>query len=189
MNQPPLPYLLIDDDFSLNLSLVVMIIKRHSLSSKKKAILDFEKLQIFLYLTKNPSKINPILSLAGKKNASISSQYTYTIESLSTNVDMLFDRSKLRILLKELAARGFLTCEFDSKDGALKYLLSNNGELFFQNIYNKELATENESEITFNSITQNYFHASMEAIDSLSALQSQTNSKLNYYLSNIFRRN
>ncbi len=35
MNQQPLPYLLIDDDFSLNLSLVVMIIKRHSLSSKK----------------------------------------------------------------------------------------------------------------------------------------------------------
>lgn len=68
MNQQPLPYLLIDDDFSLNLSLVVMIIKRHSLSSKKNAVLDFEKLQIFLYLTKNPSKINSMLSLAGKKS-------------------------------------------------------------------------------------------------------------------------
>ncbi|MCX4036935.1 MULTISPECIES: ABC-three component system middle component 4 [Aeromonas] len=189
MNQQPLPYLLIDDDFSLNLSLVVMIIKRHSLSSKKNAVLDFEKLQIFLYLTKNPSKINSMLSLAGKKIASISSQYTYTIESLSTNVDMLFDRSKLKTLLRELAARGLLACEFDSKDGTLKYLLSNNGELFFQSIYDKKSIIENECEDTLNSITQNYFHASMEVIDSLSALQSQTNSKLNYYLSNIFRRN
>lgn len=189
MNQQSLPYLLIDDDFSLNFSLVLMIIKRHGLSSKKNAVLDFEKLQIFLYLTKNPSKINSMLSLAGKKNASISSQYTYTIESLSTNVDMLFDRSKLKTLLRELAARGLLACEFDGKDGALKYLLSNNGEVFFQSIYNKESITENECEDTCNSITQNYFHASMEVIDSLSALQSQTNSKLNYYLSNIFRRN
>ncbi|WP_047280129.1 ABC-three component system middle component 4, partial [Pseudomonas lundensis] len=75
MNQA-LPYLLIDDDFSLNYSLLALIIYKLGLTSKKNAVLDFEKIQVFIYLTKNPSKINEVLRLAGKKFAPINSQYT-----------------------------------------------------------------------------------------------------------------
>lgn len=91
-----LPYLLIDDDFSLNYSLLALIIYKLGLSPKNNAVLDFEKIQAFMYLAKNPSKINEVLRLAGKKFIPIDSQYTYTIESLSTNVDILFNRSKLK---------------------------------------------------------------------------------------------
>ena len=189
MNKQSLPYLLIDDDFSLNFSLVVMIIKKLGLSSKKNAVLDFEKLQIFLYLTKNPSKINSMLTLAGKNFVAIRTQYTYTIESLSTNVDMLFDRKKLKTLLKELAARGLLSCEIDNKKGTLKYLLSEKGDVFFEQICNQVPGLRDDRSDSLNPLVQNYFNASLTVIDSLSSLQTQTNSKLNSYLNMIFKRN
>ncbi|WP_277591805.1 ABC-three component system middle component 4 [Pseudomonas chlororaphis] len=183
-----LPYIMIDDDFYLNYSLLVLILYRQGLSTKKNATLDFEKLQIFLYLTKNPSKINPILNLAGKKFAPISAQYTYTIESLSTNVDMLFDRAKLKSLLKELASRGMLSCD-KTDPSSIKYLLSEPGTLFAQRLI--ESATIHQDSIKPEPrylSTQSYFPAALEVIDSLSALQSQSNSKLNSFLNTTFKR-
>ena len=189
MKPQMLPYLLIDDDFALNFTLLTLIINKMSLSSRKNSVLDFERLQIYLYLTKNPSKINKILSLAGKKIVPINTQYTYTIESLSTNVDMLFEREKLKILLKELAARGMLACEFDNTSGVLKYLLNDNGKLFAKKVCAPFNVIEDNEKYVQNLLEQNYFTDSLEVINSLSALQSQTNSKLNSYLNTVFKGN
>jgi predicted transcriptional regulator len=190
---PSLPYISIDDNFSLNLSLTVLIIDKLGLSSKKSATLDFEKIQILLYLVKNPSKINAILKLAEKKFTPINSQYTYTIESLSTNVDILFDRSKLKYLIKELAARGMLVCEKAKPQDSLKYLLSEQGKEFSKQL--QPLEHNNSDEIlrptspsSPSSPIPYYFSAVTEVIASLSALQSQTNSKLNSYLNATFKR-
>lgn len=187
MKPQMLPYLLIDDDFSLNFTLLTLIIDKMSLSSRNNSVLDFERLQIYLYLVKNPSKINEVLSLAGKPIASINTQYTYTIESLSTNVDMLFEREKLKTLLKELAARGMLACEFDNKSGVLKYLLNDNGKLFIKKVSNPLNIIQSNENYSQSLLEQNYFNDSLEVINSLSSLQSQTNSKLNYYLNTIFK--
>lgn len=186
-----LPYLLIDDDFHLNYSLVVLILHKLGLSSKKSAVLDFEKLQLFLYLIKNPSKINPVLCIAGKKFATINSQYTYTIESLSTNVDILFNRSKLKHLLRELAARGMLACKKDSEQSPIKYLLNERGEEFASHLINQSTAgpTEDSKSVIFSASGPSYFSAAIEAIDSLTALQSQPTSKLSSYLNTIFKGN
>lgn len=184
-----LPYLSIDDDFNLNYSLVVLILHKLSLSTKNNAVLDFEKIQIFLYLTKNPSRINPILNLAGKKNAPIRSQYTYTIESLSTNVDILFDRAKLKYLLRELAARGMLSCVKGTEQEPVKFLLSEKGESFAYS-----LIGQYDPAMDFPSLSPlmsevNYFSATLEVITSLVALQSQSTNKLHSYLNTLFKRN
>lgn len=186
-----LPYLLIDDDFTLNYGIIVLILYKLGLSTKKNAVLDFEKLQIFLYLVKNPSKINPLLALAGKKFTPINSQYTYTIESLSTNVDVLFDRSKLKFLLRQLAARGMLECDSLTDPKSLKYLLSPNGIQFAESLTSSAPETNKDSD--FNSSTpppaENYFVAALEVISSLIAIQSQTTTRLNAYLNTIFKGN
>ncbi|AIL60040.1 ABC-three component system middle component 4 [Pseudomonas alkylphenolica] len=190
MNQA-LPYLLIDDDFSLNYSLLALIIYKLGLSSKKKAVLDFEKIQVFIYLTKNPSKINEVLRLAGKKFAPINSQYTYTIESLSTNVDILFNRSKLKALIKELAARGMLACDYQTDPGSIKYLLSPTGSLFVENLidstsYDTACPSQQPPVSKHN---QNYFSSALEVIDSISTLQTQATTKLYSYLNAVFKGN
>lgn len=190
MNQT-LPYLLIDDDFSLNYSLLALIIYKLGLSSKKNAVLDFEKIQVFMYLTKNPSKINDVLRLAGKKFAPINSQYTYTIESLSTNVDILFDRSKLKALIKELAARGMLACDDKTDPSSIKYLLSPAGSSFVESLIDStfyEVVSPSQP-TSISQDSQNYFSSAQEVIDSLSALQTQTTSKLYSYLNEAFKRN
>lgn len=181
-----LPYLLIDDDFNLNYSLVALTLHKLGLSSKNNAVLDFEKLQIFLYLTKNPSKINSILNLAGKKTALINSQYTYTIESLSTNVDILFDRAKLKYLLREMAARGMLTCEKVSDQDQIKYLLNEHGENFVNQLLNNTSVDWPPSSPLASEL--NYFSATLGVIGSLASLQSQSPGKLNSYLNSIFKR-
>ncbi|WP_313553920.1 ABC-three component system middle component 4 [Stutzerimonas nitrititolerans] len=185
-----LPYLLIDDDFTLNYSLVALILYKLGLSTKKNAVLDFEKLQIFLYLTKNPSKINPILKLAGKDFSPINPQYTYTIESLSTNVDMLFDRSKLKVLLKELAARGMLICENQKSNSPLKYVLSESGKVYVESLIYPTVkdSKSDPQESSSKAASQCYFLSVAEVIDSLYTLQAQTTSKLNSYLNILFKR-
>lgn len=190
MNQT-LPYLLLDDDFSLNYSLLALIIYKLGMSSKKNAVLDFEKIQVFIYLTKNPSKINEILRLAGKKFAPINSQYTYTIESLSTNVDILFDRSKLKALIKELAARGMLACDDKTDPNSIKYLLSPTGSSFVESLISPTLhdAVAHSQSTSASQNSQNYFSSVQELIDSLSALQTQTTSKLYSFLNEAFKRN
>lgn len=171
-----LPYISIDDDFNLNFSILVLIIHKLALTSQKNAALDIEKMQIFLYLVKNPAKINSVLKLAGKKFIPIDSRYTHTIESLSTNVDILFDRGKIKFLLKELAARGMLACQQQEKD-SIKYLLSEQGKEFAQELL---LTPDSKPE---------YFSTISELINSLLPLQSQTNTKLNALLNTTFKRN
>jgi len=185
-----LPYISIDDDFSLNLSLTALIIEKLGLNSKKNAVLDFEKIQIFLYLVKNPSKINTILKIADKKFTPINSQYTFTIESLSTNVDILFDRGKLKHLIKELAARGMLICEKTKSQDSIKYLLSEQGKAFAKGLEIQEHTNPLKilNATSTQTTTPHYFSAAAEVIASLSALQSQTNSKLNSYLNATFKR-
>ncbi|MBK3468625.1 ABC-three component system middle component 4 [Pseudomonas sp. MF6776] len=186
-----LPYLLIDDDFSLNYSLLALIIYKLGLSPKNNAVLDFEKIQAFMYLAKNPSKINEVLRLAGKKFIPIDSQYTYTIESLSTNVDILFNRSKLKTLIKELAARGMLACDNQTDPGSIKYLLSPAGRLFVESLIDSTFveAVSPSQQPSISQDSQNYFSAALEVIESLSTLQAQATTKLYSYLNEIFKRN
>lgn len=184
-----LPYLIIDDDFSLNYTLVALILYKLALSPKNKAVLDFEKIQIFLYLIKNPSKINMMLSLAGKKSVYMNPQYTFTIESLSTNVDILFKREKLECLVKELAARGMLACEIEPSQGSLKYLLNEKGCEFAEGLVNNSdrKYADDPTKSNVAPASEKYFSDVLELISSLSALQSQSNSKLNKYLNAIFK--
>ncbi|MDU4057709.1 MAG: ABC-three component system middle component 4 [Pseudomonas oryzihabitans] len=185
-----LPYLLIDDDLSLNFSIVVIILSKLSFSARGNAMLDFEKLQIFFYLVKNPSKINPMLALAGKKLSLIKPQYTFTVESLSSNVDVLYDRSKLKLLLKNMAARGMLECDNITDPKSLKYYLSPAGISFAENLIhsnsNSSIAVNERS--NEDQYHKSYFKTTLDIAEALAPLQSLPTTKLNFYLSSIFKR-
>ncbi|MCY1463102.1 hypothetical protein D9M71_809500 [compost metagenome] len=104
---------------------------------------------------------------------------------------MLFDRAKLKYLLRHLAARGMLACDSASDPRSLKYLLSPSGALFVESLIARPFEDVERSESSFitNPLSGNYFLAALEAIESLSPLQSQPLSKLNSYLNIMFKGN
>lgn len=171
-----LPYLPIDEEFNLNTSILALLLLNMAQNGRGSFVLDFEKIQVFLYLIKNPSKIGKILRLADKPSAPLDKKLTYTIESMSSNVDILFDRRKTKLLIRHLAALGFLKCEGDAKGSSVRYALSDLGSTF-------------AFSLTTEAKNNNYFFSLGEIISKLAPLQSQPATKLNAWLNTLFKGN
>lgn len=171
-----LPYLPIDEDIDLNTSILLLLLLNMGQSSRGSFVLDFEKIQIFLYLIKNPSKISKVLRMADKPGKPLDKKLTHTIESMSSNVDMLFNRRKAKLLLRRLAALGFLKCVDDAKTSSVRYALSDTGSDFARSLSD---GVDDKS----------YFHSLGEILSKLAPLQSQSNAKLNAWLNTLFRGN
>jgi len=165
-----LPYLYIDDEYDFNTAILVLILNKLAVNPRQRYKLDFNKIQFFMYLIKNPSKINKVLEVAGKKTCFLDERYTYTIESLSVNVDILHDRSKVKFLLKKLASIGALGVINDDKNG-ISYFLTTDGEKLAS-----ELCTE-------------YFEIIIQNLESIKPLQSSNSFKLFSILNSIFKGN
>ncbi|KAB8311471.1 hypothetical protein EH227_03245 [Rouxiella chamberiensis] len=131
-------------------------------------VLDLNKLQVFIYLIKNPSKIDDVLLAAGKKPAFIESKLTYTIKSYSSNVDVLFDNRKIKFLLKKMASSGLLLAE-KIKEDTTKLYLSNKGQIFSA------------------GFSEGYFLEIKKMVSAILPLQSLPTPKLNAILNQVFK--
>lgn len=165
-----LPYINIDDEFDFNSSLLLLLIDKLAYSTKNAPKLDFNKIQFFLYLLKNPSKINIILEYAGKKHTDIEDTQIYTIESLAVNVDILHDRSKLKSLIRRLASIGALDVS-DNQKTELFYILTPDG---------KDLALK---------LSSGYFVTLLKHIDNIKPLLSVPTPRLLSVLNQVFKGN
>lgn len=171
-----LPYIPIDEELDLNTAMLVLLLSKLSTNKKGRLVLDLEKIQIFLYLIKNPSKISKILRLAEKPSSPLDKKLTHTIESMSSNVDILFNRQKIRILIRRLAALGFLKCEGTAESNSIRFSLSDSGAAFANSL---------ENEVS----DEKYISSLIEIISKLESLQSQPNTKLNNWLNSLFKGN
>ncbi|MEP8658147.1 ABC-three component system middle component 4 [Enterobacter asburiae] len=163
-----LPYIPLDEEYSLNMAMLAIAISTLSHSKKGTLSLDINKLQVFMYLIKNPSKIDSALAASGKKPACVEPQLTYTIKSFSSNVDILFDNSKIKFLIKMMSLRGLLAAEKKS-DESVKLYLSEKG---------KEFA---------DSFTDGYFKEIKRLTKALLPLQTLPTSKLNSVINQVFK--
>lgn len=162
-----LPYIPLDEEFSLNLCILLIIIDVLGENKNSDAVLDINKAQVFMYLIKNPSKIERAMYLSGKKIPVIDRAETHTIKGLSLNVDILFNAKKIKELVKFLAYKGMIKTVKD--DGVTLINLSESGKVF---------SSELEGEF-FNQIKT---HAK-----SISTLKSNTTSKLNKLVNDLLR--
>ena len=121
-----LPYFSPDDNFHLNLGLTAICIQLLAQSSKGTLKLNNDRLHIYTYLIKNPVKLNLVLSALRKTNTSISRQESYSITSISPNVDPLFDRGNLKAILTTLVAENLVDVVYKKKEGFF-YKLSDLG--------------------------------------------------------------
>ncbi len=164
-----LPYLQPDKDFYLNVGIVMLIINGLAITKRKKKMLTLDILQTFYFLVTRPVFLNRVLEQAGKEKITMSEDEYYNVETLSVNFDELFDRDKLKLIIKFLASKKWLELNYNEKDGFL-------------------LQLNTEGELRSRSLSEEYFIKINRYINQLKLLQSENSSKLNSYINQVFKK-
>ena len=121
-----LPYFNPDDDLSLNVGVLVIIIEKLGATPRGRLLLNNERLRAYLYLIKNPLILNRVLSIFGCPVAQLETYDEYSIVSIAANMDPLHDDRWLKRLLMVLAGYGFIDVNYKKTEGFL-YRLSDKG--------------------------------------------------------------
>jgi len=164
-----LPFLDSDDDMHMNLCVLLIVI--NTLGRTKKGVLKMNngRLHIFLYLLKNPTVLNQMLALLGKDVINLIERDTFSITSISPNIDSLFDREALKSLISILISKKLITVVY-KKDTGFFYV-------------SNEVGVRVTSELN-----NNYFHEVNSLCDKLKEIISISDSDLNKSLNQTFRK-
>jgi len=164
-----LPFLDSDDDIYLNLAIVIVIIGALGKSNRGSFKINNSKLHVFLYLLKNPVVLNKVLGLCGKGSVLLSDIDSYSIISVSPNIDPLFDRESLKELLCILVVKNLITVVHKKNDG------------FFYELSEEGIAT-------LASLREGYFSRVSELCDQLRNIINMSDSQLNQTLNQIIKK-
>lgn len=164
-----LPYLRPEKDYYYNIGILLIIVGNLARTKRSKLVLSIDKLQTFYFLVTRPVFLNKVLSLAGKNQFSLPHSDFFTVDTISPNVDELFNREKIKSLLKSISARGFLAVSFSEKEGFL-FELNDLGRAKLKHL------------------SGGYFDKINSFVASLANLQSESASKLNSYINTILKQ-
>jgi len=155
-----LPYLQPKKELFLNLSILLLIINKLGLTVKGKKNLSFDKIRIFYFLINNPIILNKFLYLSGKELLEVDELDCYTVDSISINVDDLYDVEKIKILIKIVTLKGYVSVDLNKDDGFVFHLNQDGSSIV------SKLETE-------------YFNKINKFIDAILFLRSFSLSKIN----------
>lgn len=164
-----LPYIQPDRELHYNLGILLLILGSLAQTSRSKKVLTIDKLQSFCFLVTKPAFLNKVLMLANKRQIAIDDADYYTVDTISVNVDELFDRERLLIMIKILSSKDYLSAEYSSSEGFL-FDLTDAGKLIAS------------------KLEDGYFRKIRLFIEQLSSLQSQSPSKLNGYINTVLKQ-
>ncbi|MCW8196042.1 hypothetical protein F6455_14710 [Proteobacteria bacterium 005FR1] len=114
-----LPYVQPERELHYNLGMLLLILSNLALTKRNKKVLTIDKIQSFYFLVARPAFLNKVLKLAGKRQLNMDDVDYYTVDTISENVDKLFDRARLVVMIKILASKGFLSTEYSDSEGFL----------------------------------------------------------------------
>lgn len=137
-----LPFTNPENDLNLNLAILIIIVRTLSHTKRQTLKLNNERLHIYYFLVKNPVKLNKVMEILGKEKVLLSERNSYSIASISANLDPLFDREGLKSLLTILTAQSLVKVEYKKNDGFFYQLTAKGYELsdLFTENYFKEVA-------------------------------------------------
>jgi len=164
-----LPYIQPERELHYNLGILLLILGNLAQTSRKKKVLTIDKIQSFYFLVTRPAFLNKVLMLANKRQIVIDDVDYYTVETLSVNVDELFDRERLLAMIKILSSKKYLSSEYSNSEGFL-FDLTDTG---------KYIASKLED---------GYFRKIKLFIEQLSSLQSQSPNKLNGHINTVLKQ-
>lgn len=164
-----LPYIQPDRELHYNLGILLLILARLAQTSRGKKVLTIDKIQSFYFLATKPAFLSKVLMLANKHQNAIDDVDYFTVDTLSVNVDELFDRERLLIMIKILSFKEYLVSEYSNSEGFL-FDLTGAGKL------------------TASKLEGGYFRKIKQFIEQLSSLQSQSPGKLNGYINTVLKQ-
>jgi hypothetical protein len=163
-----LPYLNPDVNDELNVGLLLLLVHELGRTDRGRLLLNNERLLIFLYLVKNPVMLERVLLELGRQGVVLDDVEAYSVNSISVNVDPLFDNAWIKRILRYAASRKFISAVLRKSDGFM-YLLSEEGERVVKDL------------------NGDYFNRVREYAIKLKQLNTTSNSNLNKLLNSIFR--
>lgn len=164
-----LPYIRPERELYYNLGVLLLILDSLAQTKRQKKVMTIDKIQTFYFLVTRPAFLNKVLCLADKNQINIDDADYYTVDTLSVNVDELFDRERLMAMIKILSAKKYLSVEYASSEGFL-FDLSETGKCKAE------------------QMQEGYFRKIKLFIKQLSSLQSQSHSKLNGYINTVLKQ-
>lgn len=122
-----LPFIEPDENLHLNLGIIILLLMQLGKSSRGTLKLNNDRLHIYYFLVKSPVKLNLVANFVGKESSSLSHEESFSVSAISSNVEPLFNREKLRALLSILISEGIAKVQYKKGDGFL-YFLTDKGE-------------------------------------------------------------
>jgi hypothetical protein len=162
------PYLIPDEDVNLNSALLLLVIFFLGRSVRGIPLLNNDRLLIFMYLIKNPVILDNVLEQVGRREIVLTEAEAFSVNSITVNLDPLFDRDWLKSLLMRLAAVDYIEATYRKADGFV-YLLTQKGDAAVEEIKGV------------------YFERIRTYLSNLQLLRSEPTSNLNKLINNIFR--
>ncbi|WP_192036847.1 ABC-three component system middle component 4 [Halomonas sp. YLGW01] len=164
-----LPYIQPEREIHYNLGTLLLILEKLAQTSRKKKVLTIDKIQTFHFLVTRPAFLNKVLMLANKRQIAIDDVDYYTVDTLSVNVDELFDRERLLAMIKILSSKEYLAAEYSKSEGFL-FDLTDTGKSISR------------------KLKDGHFRKITLFIEQLSLLQSHSPSKLNGYINTALKQ-
>lgn len=161
-----LPYIQPRNEIYLNIGVVLIIINYFFCTVRGKKNLNIERIQLLYFIVNNPLIMNRIIGISGKNQIQLSDSYAYGVNSFSLNVDDLYDKERLKYLIKTISILGYLAVE--NKDDFV----------FFLN--EKGLSVVSD-------LNSDYFLDIKRFIESISFLKSKSNSAISNLINESIR--
>lgn len=121
-----LPYQVPDNDLTLNIAMLLVILAALGKTPRGKPLLNNERLQLCFHFLKNPVILNNALAAYDRPRAHLQKYDEYSIASISRNMDPLHDSRRLKALLQRAAALNLIRVEYRKTEGFM-YDLSQAG--------------------------------------------------------------
>ena len=128
-----LPFIIPEEDFLYNLNLVLNIVHTLPETSTGKKVLNLDRILIYFYLIRNPIILNRVSKYLQKGSVILSQEEGNSIAGSHSNLDDLFDREKLKMILKQLIVCEYINVDCDEKLGILYSSSPKGSETVIQN--------------------------------------------------------
>lgn len=150
-----LPYQVPDNDLTLNVAILLVILAVLGKTPRGKLLLNNERLQLCFHFLKNPVILNTALAAHDRPRAHLKNYDEYSIASISRNLDPLHDSRRLKALLQRAAASNLISVGYRKAEGFM-YDLSDAGRELVKQLegeYYDSLRSYAQSLIHLNSVS------------------------------------
>jgi hypothetical protein len=114
-----LPYTSPERDLHFNVALALLILDNLAETSRKKLLMNLDRLSLFVFLLKNPFIATRLLSLLGHQSFNVDASESFSVRSLAPSWDELLNYRHVKTLVRYLGARKMLCAAYRKSDGVM----------------------------------------------------------------------